>query len=836
FSSKVNPRLLQQSLVRSSGSEALRLWRCHAEKFDAVNIITVIRRVVLHSPGTAWNHIADWRCLLLEAQKTVKTLCPKDISALAWVLGRADMGVVPKEEQQLVKALVNASSVQMHAFTTKDLGIIAWAVAKLEACDASDPFASLLATETAARCEQLSGKEAVNLAWALAKMKVLPCNSKITSRETFPSASRPCLYSCWRGQRAVAHGKLGAPNGCKARVSQQAGRRKCGLGFCQGGDSARTFASWPVGHVPGKPCREVASLLWAYARLDAAEEHEALLAAFADVCLRNVSCFNGPGLARVAWAFATLGRTESVLFAALAENALPWLPTLDGPTLAKLAWAFAKADLEEQTGFMLTLANQVEQNVLSLNARDVAMLAWALAKVDAAPPQLMLKLAQRAVPLVPYLSPQGLATSAAAFTAVSVCPERLRRALVQGAWEHLSSFSAQELVDLQWAMASQPLCERALEDAISRAPGWSLRPPYEHFVQAGSLPDCFKHVVLVLLLQDMLSTESPIVYVDTHAGAGMYELDMQKGTHGYVRSDEGVGRLVESASAWTKPMPAPIRTYLDMVESCQSARLTPESGLYPGSPVLAAKMLSAGPVGSRAVLIEAAESVYAALCRSMAAFTHLHVESLHEDAYRGLPKILESTPEPERALVLIDPPYDLCFTDNFNFRLLRQLQEHWPAASVVVWYPLRDKTRAQRVYRRVKSISLGPVLACEMEIFRTACPGSAIRTGVLILRPAAGIQGQFESVLPALADMMSPSSEFPCHSVRSPEAVMFFGSEAAQKKPATASERARLSDIHSPAGVSVWVLAPLCSTVCYKFAGFCTSHLSLQGQQLLGFS
>ena len=40
-------------------------------------------------------------------------------------------------------------------------------------------------------------------------------------RDIFPSASRPCWYSCWRGQRAVAHGKLGAPNGCKAPVPQQ---------------------------------------------------------------------------------------------------------------------------------------------------------------------------------------------------------------------------------------------------------------------------------------------------------------------------------------------------------------------------------------------------------------------------------------------------------------------------------------------------------------------------------------------------------------------------------------------------------------------------------------
>ena len=87
---------------------------------------------------------------------------------------------------------------------------------------------ALLATETAGRCEQLSGKEAVNLAWALAKMKVLQCNSKILSCKTSSVLLRchvcvcVCVCdSCWRGQRAVAHGKLGAPNGYKAQVPQQ---------------------------------------------------------------------------------------------------------------------------------------------------------------------------------------------------------------------------------------------------------------------------------------------------------------------------------------------------------------------------------------------------------------------------------------------------------------------------------------------------------------------------------------------------------------------------------------------------------------------------------------
>ena len=96
---------------------------------------------------------------------------------------------------------------------------------------------------------------------------------------------------------------------------------------------------------------------------------------------------------------------------------------------------------------------------------------------------------RREVPLVPEFSPLGLATSAAAFAAASVSPERLRRALVQRTWvphwqiysclrsrqlflisrcskEHLPALSAQELVDLQWAMALQPVRDLALEVSL----------------------------------------------------------------------------------------------------------------------------------------------------------------------------------------------------------------------------------------------------------------------------------------------------------------------------------------------------------------------------------
>ena len=46
-----------------------------------------------------------------------------------------------------------------------------------------DQFVMVLAQETAIRCEQLTGKEAVNLAWAFSKMEAgfLPCRHNTSS-------------------------------------------------------------------------------------------------------------------------------------------------------------------------------------------------------------------------------------------------------------------------------------------------------------------------------------------------------------------------------------------------------------------------------------------------------------------------------------------------------------------------------------------------------------------------------------------------------------------------------------------------------------------------------
>ena len=47
---------------------------------------------------------------------------------------------------------------------------------------------------------------------------------------------------------------------------------------------------------------------------------------------------------------------------------------------------------------------------------------------------------------------------------------------------------------------------------------------YRHAFHAGNFADVLKHAVLVALLESLKGKQTPFSYLDTHAGAGRYNL------------------------------------------------------------------------------------------------------------------------------------------------------------------------------------------------------------------------------------------------------------------------------------------------------------------------
>src|SRR5450631_1615380 len=100
---------------------------------------------------------------------------------------------------------------------------------------------------------------------------------------------------------------------------------------------------------------------------------------------------------------------------------------------------------------------------------------------------------------------------------------------------------------------------------------------YRHAFHAGNFADVVKHAVLARLLVHLCAKPAAYRAIDTHAGAGLYDLAGPEA----ARSGEwhaGIERLL--AARLEPDLAALLAPYLDAVSACNpSGRLT----AYPGS-------------------------------------------------------------------------------------------------------------------------------------------------------------------------------------------------------------------------------------------------------------
>lgn len=105
---------------------------------------------------------------------------------------------------------------------------------------------------------------------------------------------------------------------------------------------------------------------------------------------------------------------------------------------------------------------------------------------------------------------------------------------------------------------------------------------YRHAFHAGNHADVLKHLVLVQVLKYLNQKDKPWWYVDTHAGAGVYDLSSNYARKNHEH-DTGIGRL------WCRSdLPQAVAEYLALVRDINpDGRLR----LYPGSPWIASRLM-----------------------------------------------------------------------------------------------------------------------------------------------------------------------------------------------------------------------------------------------------
>jgi 23S rRNA (adenine2030-N6)-methyltransferase len=264
---------------------------------------------------------------------------------------------------------------------------------------------------------------------------------------------------------------------------------------------------------------------------------------------------------------------------------------------------------------------------------------------------------------------------------------------------------------------------------------------YRHAFHAGNFADVLKHVILVRVLLHLRDKESAFRVIETHAGAGRYDLQSDAATRtGEWRN--GIGRLLaKSIGHQADEIIAP---YLAIVRG-------PNAGAnlrsYPGSPAFA---LALSRSQDRLVFHERHPEEYAALSALLGSGSRFR--AVEDDGWTALKA--ELPPPERRGLVLIDPPFEEPGEYARMAAGLAEAHRRWATGIYLLWYPIKDAREVDLFARRVVKLGIPKILRAELAVGTPASDAPLAACGVLAVNPPWPLEGNLKTLLPALASAL----------------------------------------------------------------------------------
>ena len=261
---------------------------------------------------------------------------------------------------------------------------------------------------------------------------------------------------------------------------------------------------------------------------------------------------------------------------------------------------------------------------------------------------------------------------------------------------------------------------------------------YRHLYHAGNFADVFKHTILVALIHSFLKKETGFCYLDTHAGAGSYDL-FSKEAQINKEFDGGIAKLFQE-----KNPPTFINDYLNCIKKMNSESLR----YYPGSPLIVQNFLREN---DQMILTELQPKEYRALKKIF--LNDIKVQVHSRDGYEGLNAFLP--PKTRRGLILIDPPYEKPNELNDLIVPLSNTVKRFETGVYAIWYPIKDRPPIERFKRAVKAAIERPLLIVELSLYPETTAFQLNGCGMIIVNPPWQLDQQLQEMLPWLWKVLS---------------------------------------------------------------------------------
>ncbi len=285
---------------------------------------------------------------------------------------------------------------------------------------------------------------------------------------------------------------------------------------------------------------------------------------------------------------------------------------------------------------------------------------------------------------------------------------------------------------------------------------------YRHAYHAGNFADVVKHVLLARILVYLTRKETPLRFMDTHAGIGRYDLASAEAQ----RAGEWRGGVAKLKGAAPPPgVAALLEPYLRVLGPLDTQG-RPKT--YPGSPAVAQALLRPQ---DRLALSELHPEDRAMLVANMGRDKRLAIVEI--DGYVAFNAWLP--PKEKRGLVLIDPPFEMPDEAKRMVETLGGALHKWPNGVYALWRPIKDVREDARFLNSVAALGAPNMLRLELDIGEaptTKAAGAPLtKTGLLVVNPPHILLDEAKVLLPYLTDLLkrSDGAGFLCEWLTAPK-------------------------------------------------------------------
>lgn len=264
---------------------------------------------------------------------------------------------------------------------------------------------------------------------------------------------------------------------------------------------------------------------------------------------------------------------------------------------------------------------------------------------------------------------------------------------------------------------------------------------YRHSFHAGNFADVVKHVVLVEILEHLLKKSKPFDFVDTHAGAGLFDLHFGHAEK-LKESRGGIGKL------WDGDWPE-LSGYFEAIKACNRPGTL---DYYPGSPLIAKHFLRPQ---DQAWLFELHPADFRRLEKNVRENHRMRVAC--KDGHQGVLAVLP--PVSRRGLVLIDPSFEVKSEYEQVVETIRKAHRKFSTGIFSLWYPVVERERVRQLENLFIASGLRDIERFELDLKPDSDNRGMTGAGMIVINPPWGLGEKMARVLPELAWAMGHIDE-----------------------------------------------------------------------------